>query len=136
MSTNPGSRIAGQPRSTSEWVTLFLSVAIVGGVVVMIVWLMISGADDPPILVTDVEMNNVTESEAGYLLPIIVSNDGDRAAIEVVVEVTLSREEIDETSAFTIMLLPSKQQDTGFVVFANDPREHTLEVGIRSFQEP
>ncbi len=136
MSNDPGKPANKLRRSPSENVTLVSSIAIVGGVVALIVWLMITGADDPPILVTHADVTSVTQTDSGYQLPISVTNDGDRSAIEVVVEATLSGAGVNESVAFTITLLPSNEQDTGFVVFANDPREFTLEVGIRSFQEP
>jgi uncharacterized protein (TIGR02588 family) len=128
---------SGEPRrSPAELVSLLFSIVIVGSVALLITFVYLFGDDEPPMLRAEALTGQVWEANQQYYLPVRVQNDGDRFAVDVIVEVELTTNDEGETAQFTIASLAGKDQATGIALFANHPAEGELTIRIVSFLEP
>jgi len=101
----------------------------------IIVWDGIRGDGGPPELT--VEAVAVHEQGQGYVLEILVSNDGDNAAAAVTVRGELSRDgEVAEESEASFDYVASKSQRRGGLIFAEDPRDYQVTVRTVGYTDP
>lgn len=88
-----------------------------------IVWRGIGEAGAPPVL--HAEVSAIREERGAYVAEIVVTNTGETAAAEVVVEGSLPadvEEGEPETSQFTLDYVPSHSHRKGGLIFSRDPR--------------
>ena len=122
-------------RSIAEWVTLIVSVAVLAGMFAIVTYLYVAGDDDPVIIRTEAELNQIRVSQEAFYLPVSVFNDGDATAGDVQIQAELKIGENSETSAFSITTLASNDSETGIVAFSGDPSEGELTVRVVSYIE-
>lgn len=124
-------------RSTAEWTTLAVSIALILGLVGLVTYLYISGDNRPPIVEAIPLIEEVRQEGNAYYVPIEVTNRGDQTAEEVQVQAALSNPEgQQETAQFTIPFLAGGETTTGTAVFSEDPSAGELTVGAVSYRRP
>ena len=126
-----------QGRSIAEWTTLAISTAILVALLGGVTWLMFRGANEPATIAVEPQMDQLREAESGYYLPVIIRNEGDTTAANVVAHGELDTGSGQpETADVTIEFLDGDEQVAGTFVFRSDPRSGDLSVGVTSFEEP
>lgn len=126
---------AAHSASPLEWtcaaVGLFLFLAAIG----YLVYIGIAAPSGPPVITFD--EGPVTRSGDGYVVDVVVGNQGATTAAEVEIEGTLRRDgDVVETSGAVIDYLPrSSQRDIG-LFFSNDPRQGRLDLRAKGYVEP
>ena len=124
-------------RSIAEWVTLGISIAVVLAVVGLISLFSLRGGNAPPAIAVEPRMDALRHDEGGFYLPVVVRNEGDRTAEDVVVSAELDAgEHPTETADFTITFLAGGDEVEGTFVFRSDPARGDLTVRVVSFLEP
>jgi uncharacterized protein (TIGR02588 family) len=123
-------------RSTAEWVTLGVSIVILAAIVGLVVYVYLSGGDEPATIAVRPLLEEVRHDGDTYYLPVEVANNGDRTAEDVQVQVTLTAGEGEPASAtFTLRFLAGGEQQRGVVAFRRDPAAGELRLSV-SFIEP
>ncbi|MGQ0609154.1 MAG: hypothetical protein ACT4OQ_11920 [Chloroflexota bacterium] len=89
-----------------EWVVLGTSVAAVVGLVGFLVVDGISDEGTPPMPVIELQTDAAYDVPAGWVLPAVVTNDGDEAAEALILRATATVEGAEEASEVTIDFLP------------------------------
>lgn len=124
-------------RSIAEWTTLVISAAILIAVVSMITWLSFQGAERPPIIVVEPNLDAVREDDSGYYVPVVIRNDGDSTVEEALVQGELDTGSGQpETVQITISFLAGGEEVAGTFVFRDDPASGELTSGVSSYKEP
>jgi uncharacterized protein (TIGR02588 family) len=138
--TNPGSgrgQENDKSRSIAEWTTLAISAAILVGIVGMITWLSFRGAERPPMIVVEPDLQAVRHDDSGYYVPVVIRNDGDATVEEALVQGELDTGSGEpETVQITISFLAGGEKAQGTFVFRDDPASGELTTGVLSYQEP
>lgn len=84
-----------------------------------------------------IETEAIVPNGNGYLVKIRVTNHGGLVVADLAVEGTLKDGgEILETSGITIDYVPAGSQRKAGLFFTEDPREFSLELRAKSYQEP
>lgn len=128
-------RDAAHSASPLEWacaaVGLFLFLSALG----YLVYVGIVTPAGPPVITFD--EGPVARSGDGYVVDVVVGNQGATTAAQVEIEGTLRRDgEVVETSGAVIDYLPrNSQRDIG-LFFSNDPRQGRLELRAKGYVEP
>ena len=123
-------------RSTAEWVTLGISVAIVLGVVLLVIYTSLKGEDEPATIEVQPQLEQVRQVQDAYYLPVTITNRGDRTAEDIQVHLSLTGGTGEPPSTqFTIRFLAAGERAEAVVVFREDPSQGTLTTTI-SFIEP
>ena len=123
-------------RSVAEWVTLGISVAIVVGVVLLVIYASLRGDDDPATIEVQPQLDQIRQVQGAYYLPVMVTNRGDRTAEDVQVHLSLTGGTGEPPSTqFTVRFLAGGERADAVVVFREDPSQGTLTTTI-SFIEP
>jgi uncharacterized protein (TIGR02588 family) len=123
-------------RSTAEWVTLSVSIAILALLIGSVVYVSFTGSDEPATIGVRPEMEEMRRDGATYYLPVQVTNKGGHTAEDVQVQLTLASGEGESASAtFTIRFLAGGEQKRGVVAFQTDPTAGELRSSV-SFIEP
>ena len=118
-----------------EAISAVLGAALALGTIGIIVWDAVTGDGRPPII--RVEPLGVHEHEVGFLLEILVANEGDETAAQVTVEGTLSRNgEVVETSDTTFDYVAEDSRRRGGLFFSQDPRALDLAVRAKGYVKP
>lgn len=123
-------------RSTAEWVTLSVSIAIIAVLVGLVVIVFIFGGDKPATIEVRPLLEEVRQADGAAYLPVEVANRGNRTAEDVTVQMTLHTEAGEPaTAAFTLRFLAGGERQRGVVAFPQDPRAGELRWTL-SFIEP
>lgn len=124
-------------RSTAEWITLGISAAILISIVGVLTWLSFSGAEKPPLIVVEPNMEGIREDESGYYLPVIIRNTGDTTVADAIVQAELDTGSGQpETAEITIDFLDGGEIADGTFVFRDDPASGELTTGVTSYKDP
>jgi uncharacterized protein (TIGR02588 family) len=116
-----------EERTTAEWVSLFISVAIVLALVGGLVYQVFAGGNRPPTIEVKPLMEEVRHEGDSYYLSLDVTNNGDRTAENVEVMLSLDTGEGDpETMQFQIQFLDGGETENQTVIFQNDPGKGEL----------
>lgn len=125
----------GRRRSAAEWTSLAVAVIVLALVVVGLI-VQIGHGDDPADPVVSVGAARTVPSGAAQV-PVEVRNDGDRAAVGVVVSATLTAADgTTQTADQTIDFLGAAETARLVFSFDDDPAAGELEVTIGGFAEP
>ena len=125
-----------QERTRAEWVTLAISVAIVLALAGLLTFNYISRGTEPPALVAEPKLEEVRQAEAGYYLPIDITNNGDLLAQNVQVALTFTPEEGEpEEVQFEVQFLNGRETASRTVVLRADPSGTELSSNF-SFDTP
>ena len=94
------------PRNWVEWVALGISIAAIVGIVGFLVVDGLTDADRPPEPSVEVQRDAAYKTTTGWVVPVTVTNDGDRPAEELVLRATATVGGSEEESEVTIDYLP------------------------------
>lgn len=123
-------------RSTAEWVTLSVSLAILSLLIGLVLYVSFSGSDESATIGVQPVLEEVRRDGDTHYLPVQVTNGGDRTAEDVQVQLTLESGEVEPASAtFTIRFLAGGERKRGVVAFQMDPANGELRSSV-SFIEP
>ena len=116
-----------EERTTAEWVSLFISVAIVLALVGGLVYQIFAGGHRPPTIEIKPLMEEVRQEGDSYYLSLDITNNGDRTAENVEVMLSLDTGGGDpETMQFQVQFLDGGETENQTVIFRNNPAEGEL----------
>lgn len=116
-----------QERTTAEWVSLFVSLALVLALVGGLVYQIFARGSRPPIIEVKPLMEEVRQEGDSYYLSLDITNNGDRTAENVEVMLSLDTGEGDpETMQFQVQFLDGGETENQTVIFRNNPTEGEL----------
>jgi uncharacterized protein (TIGR02588 family) len=134
------SRQAGgsdEGRSMAEWITLGISAAILISIVGVLTWLSFSGAEEPPLIVVEPNLEGVREDDSGFYLPVVIRNTGDTTVADAIVQAELDTGSGQpQTAEITVDFLDGGEELAGTFVFRDDPASGELTTGVTSYKEP
>ena len=119
-------------RSSAEWISLVISLALLAGVVGLVVWVWVREAGSPAQFT--VERGETRQANAQFYLFVTIHNDGDLTASEVLLEGTLEVDGQEETASTTFDFVPGHSEREAILMFSADPAEAELQV--MSYQKP
>lgn len=125
-------------RSAAEWVTLSLSVLVVGAlIVVALVEESRRQEADPAALRVTFDTERTTARGESYYVPYAVQNTGSDAisSAEIWIDV-YDGEQLVESAEIIVQFLPLQGRQEGVFVTAYDPASHSLESRVESIQFP
>ena len=117
----------------AEWVTFVVAVAVVV-VVVGLVAVEIPGSKTPP--APAVEIGAVEERSGHFVVPVSVTNDGERTASDVQVVASLSIDGDELESDATVDFLSGGEVEELEFEFDDDPADGELEIRIGGYRVP
>lgn len=120
------------PRTGAEWVSLFISILLLAGVISVVLSLWYNSSNTPARF--RVERGAARNEGGHYYLPIKVINEGDGTGAEVTVEGKHKVNEREETASTTFDFIPARSTVEGILIFMADPA--SADVRVVSFQEP
>lgn len=119
----------------AEWIAAAIGGAMTLGVIGYTVFEGVTAGDSHPRL--QVEADAPRRSGAGYVVPIVVSNDAHGTAAAVEVRGTLSAGgTVVEERRVVITYVPGKGEAHGGLLFERDPRGYLLSVTPEGYEEP
>lgn len=123
--------------TTAERITMIISIAILAGVVGLAGWASFATGDSPPVIDVDVNMEDMRETDSGFYVPIIITNNGGFTAQSVIVTGELVTDEPEpETAEVTIDFLAAGESETAALVFSTNPNDGELSVAPTSYLQP
>jgi uncharacterized protein (TIGR02588 family) len=118
-----------------EWVAAALGALLTLGLVGYTVWEGITADPGPPRL--SVHGEPAVRAGAGYVVPIVVRNDGHATAAEVAVRGVLRRDgEAPEERHASFAYVPGRGEARGGLVFQGDPTGTPVEVSVEGWADP
>ncbi len=121
-------------RNWLEWAILVGSVALV---VALVGYLLVSGLTNggPAVIRAQVAAEATAGPDDGWLVPLVVRNEGGRAALAIVVEGTATVAGEEETSELTVDVLAAESEVDLVLGFSGQP-EGEVEVRVVGFETP
>lgn len=134
--TPPGGEPARPERSTAEWVTFAVSLALVGAVFAVIVVSWATGPSGPPVLRAE-RAGPVERAGRAYRVPFTVHNDGGEAAtdVQVVAELVIDGT-VEGEGEQSFMFLSGGERESGAFLFPMDPARGTVTIDVASYAHP
>ena len=120
-------------RSPAEWVTFGIAVIVVV-VVVGFIAVEIPGSKTPA--APGVEVGAVEERSGRFVVPVSVTNDGERTAADVQIVATLEIDGDETESEATVDFLSGGEVEELEFEFEDDPADGELEVRVGGYQVP
>ncbi len=116
-----------EERTTAEWVSLLVSVAIVLALVGGLIYQVFARGSHPPVIEVKPLMEEVRREGDSYYLSLDITNKGERTAENVEVMVSLdSGKGQPETMQFQVQFLDGGETENQTVIFKNNPAEGDL----------
>jgi uncharacterized protein (TIGR02588 family) len=131
-------RLGGSSRSLAEWITLGLSVLIVGALVaVALIEESRRDEESGANLMVTFETDGANYDGEWYYVPYTVLNTGADAisAADVWIEVYDGQKQV-ESAEITVQFLPLQGKQHGIYVSAYDPATHDFRARLESLQFP
>jgi uncharacterized protein (TIGR02588 family) len=121
-----------------EWLTLSISLGIVGGLVFLVLILWSSSKEKSPANpITQVKQEEIFSQSQQFYVPFELINQGDETAIQVQVVGELKRNgTIEQSGPQTIDFLSRRETRKGVFVFQTDPRQGNLSIRVTNYQIP
>jgi uncharacterized protein (TIGR02588 family) len=113
-----------------EYSAAAIGVAFALGVIGVIAWEAVAGADTPPDIAVETARTN--PASGGYAVEITARNRGTRTASEVAIEGRVG----DETGETTFDFVPGGAERTGTLVFKSNPGHAGVELRVLGYREP
>ena len=129
---------AARRKSLAEWVTLSLSVLVVGALIVvaLVEESRRQDGDGASVQVT-FDTEHVTAIDASFSIPYTVVNTGSEAisSAEIWIDV-YEGERVVESAEINVQFLPLQGKQDGTFVTTRDPASHALRSRVQSLQFP
>ena len=124
-------------RSAAEWVTLGLSLLIVGILIAVAIHEESDWQDHPPGVAVTFDEENATLHDDGYHVPYSMTNTSAEAisSAEIWIEV-FDGGRVVESAEVTVEFVPREGRQDGIYVSALDPATHVLRGRLESLQFP
>lgn len=124
------------PRTTAEWWTFGVSVALMALVAGLIALSWVTGATGPPVIAA-APSGPAERQGATFHVPFEVRNTGGEAAtdVQVVAELVVDGELAGEGEQ-TIMYLSGGETESGAFLFDDDPATGELTIDVASYLTP
>lgn len=123
--------------TTAERITLVASLVILVSILSVAVWSNVRTGQDPPDIVVEVDMEDVQERDAGFYVPITITNNGGTTAQDLVVSGELDLGDGEpETADVTISYLAGGETEAAEMVFSVHPADGEFTIGPTSFLKP
>jgi len=119
-------------RSTAEWISLLVALAILAAVIGLVVWVWVRESGSPAQFT--LERGATRQANEQFYLLVTIHNDGDLTASEVLLEGTLEVDGQEEAASTTFDFVPGHSEREATLMFSADPAEAELQV--MSYQEP
>ena len=129
---------AARRKSTAEWVTLSLSVLVVGAlIVVALVEELRRQEGDAAGLHVTFDTEHVAQRGGSFYVPYTVFNTGSEAisSAEIWIEVT-DGARVVESAEINVQFLPLQGKQDGVFVTTRDPATYSLRTWVESLQFP
>jgi uncharacterized protein (TIGR02588 family) len=125
-------------RTTAEWISLGLGLAVLLALVGLVVYQYLTTGDDPAAIEVTLLFEEQRTTGGLTYLPIAVRNTGDRAANDVRVEARWGdgANGDGERAPVTIPFLDGGETARAVLVFSQDPGEVGVQVDVLSYIEP
>jgi uncharacterized protein (TIGR02588 family) len=125
------------PRTRPEWVSLIVSLLLLGALIGVIVSFWIQDQGRPATF--QIEKGPVRRVGSRYYVPFTITNTGDDTGANVTVEGKLTGQAAksgtgDETTSTTFDFIPARARAEGIFVFTTDP--YAADVRVISYQPP
>jgi uncharacterized protein (TIGR02588 family) len=118
-----------------EWITAAIGLVLLVGAIGYLVYVAVATPPGPPALTF--EQGPVMRSGDGYVVDIVVRNEGAATAAAVEIEGTLRRDgAVVETSTATLDYLPRFSDRNFGLFFSSDPSDGQLELRALGYSEP
>ena len=108
-------------RNALEWVILIASLAAILGVVGFLVVEAVADGGRPASVAAVADTDRGAAANAGWLIPVRVSNSGGSAALSVAVEVTATVDGAEEVSELTVDVLAGGSEVELLAGFSGQP---------------
>lgn len=122
-------------RNPLEWAILVLSAGAIIAIVGFLVFEATTGSGRPPDVVASPDTTRAVESDAGWLVPVVVHNRGGTAARSVLVEVAGTVGGSEEVSELAVDVLAGGSEVELWAGFSARP-ESPLAVRIVGLETP
>ncbi|MEC4804167.1 MAG: TIGR02588 family protein [Jaaginema sp. PMC 1079.18] len=127
---------AEKQRSSAEWISFSIALALLGVVVSLIVYSWLSQSYKPPILIvkTSPEFRQV---EQQFYVPFTVTNEGGTTvqSVQVIAELWIDNQ-LQQQGSQEITFLSKGEVQSGAFIFNYDPSQGELIVRVASYQLP
>lgn len=121
-------------RSTAEWTTLGAILLILGALVGTLAWYALQPGGD---VAFEVQAQPAEQRNGRFYVPLQVRNVGKATAEDVIVHAAIMRgEETIEEAEITFRFVAGGEAAEGVAVFAQDPAQGELDVGVASYLKP
>lgn len=122
-------------RHRFEWIVAALGAAIVAGSLAILAYTALTEEETPPSISFGVPA--VRPVAAGFLVEVMLRNDGTRTAAKLQIEgLLVEGEKIIETSQATFDYVGARSERRGGLFFANDPGKFQLQLRARGYELP
>ena len=131
-----GERAGRPPRTTAEWWTFAVSVALVALVAGLILLSWGTGPSGPALLEAG-QSGPVVRTGAAYRVPFEVRNTGGEPAndVQVVAELVIDGT-VEGEGEQSVMFLSAGETETGAFLFPADPSLGEVTIRVASYSEP
>lgn len=123
-------------RPLAEWFSFGVAAAVLFAVAGLVVYLWVAVPATPP-AVSVTRAGPVRREGGQFYIPIMVTNNGGLTADAVVVsaELTVGDETVEE-GELVFDFLSGGEAEEGAFIFAHDPAEGQIELGVRGYRLP
>lgn len=126
---------APRPRTTPEWIT-FTVTSLVLAIVIGLLVVQAVRHDSPADPVVEVDADGIQQRGDGWDVPVRLRNEGHRGAANVQVVAELATAAGTERADQTIDVVGAGETVDVVFVFAQDPAQGELTVGVAAFTTP
>jgi len=121
-------------RSTAEWLSLGLSLAIVLTIAGLVVYAHLTGSTEPALISVQPRLEGVRSADGLFYLPLSITNAGGETAESLAVTVSLATGSAAETAEVTLPFLAEGESVEAIVAFQQDPAAGELSVTLSYLQ--
>lgn len=127
---------ARQDRTSAEWWTFAVALALIATIAGLIVATWITGVTGPPVLEAR-PSGPAVRSGSAYRVPFEVRNTGGEAAtdVQIVAELRIDGELAGDGEQ-SVMFLSGGERESGAFLFSEDPATGVLTIEVASYLDP
>ena len=119
-----------------EWITFSIGLVAVIAILSLLTYLHFSSGNGDPRIAVNPQVNQITQYQGKYYLPVQVKNTGGKTAQNVIVQVQLTPQQgSPESLTFQIHFLTQQETTETTLIFNQDPSKGQINI-ISSYQLP